>query len=59
VGRGKVFVLEDPGDRVELGQVKEAPGLDQLRNYHGPAPDVREPVERPEAGVDNVEVAPT
>ena len=46
---------EDPGERVELAQVEEAAGLEQLGDDPGPARQVGKPVERAEAGVDDVE----
>lgn len=52
---GQVVVAEHPTERVELGQ-QQPPARPQQRRHHpGPAVQVRQPVDRPEAGVDDVE----
>lgn len=51
-------LAEDPGDRVELGQVEEAARADQRGDHTGPAPQIGEPVDGAEAGVDDVEGPP-
>jgi hypothetical protein len=54
---GRVAVVEDPGERVGLGDVEEATRAQEVGNHLGPAGDVGQPVERPEGGEHHVEVA--
>ncbi len=54
----QVVVAEDLGDRVELDEVQAPAGREQRRHDVRPAVDVLEPVQRADAGVDDVEPAP-
>ena len=51
----KVVVAEAPREGVELDQVEHAPRFDEARHGPRPAPDVGQPVDRPQPGVDDVE----
>jgi hypothetical protein len=51
----QVVVSEDPGEGVKLDQVEEPAGDEERRDHGRPPPQVGEPVERAEAGVDDVE----
>src|SRR5919202_1912624 len=58
VGYAEVFIAEYEGEGVELRQVQGPSWPHQRGDDPGPAADVRQPVDGPEPGVDNVEVAP-
>ena len=51
----QVVVTEDLGEGMELRQVQEASGFDQLSDNPGPPLDVGEPVQSAAARVDDVE----
>src|SRR5215204_5807739 len=51
----EIFVSEDVGERVELCEVQEAAGLQEIRDHLCPPSDVREPDDRASARVHDVE----